>query len=49
MTPLQAVKSKDGREMVEAMLAEIERGASDGSLPMDAAIIKEHRARLGLG
>lgn len=47
-TPLQAVKTKDGREMVEALLIEFERRGEGLPLPLDAAIIAEMREKLGL-
>lgn len=47
-TPLQAVKTRDGREMVEALLLEIERRGKLATPPLDPAIIAELRERLGL-
>lgn len=47
-TPLQAVKTKDGREMVEALLLEIERKGQKTRPPLDPAIIRELRDALGL-
>lgn len=47
-TPLQAVKSHDGREMVEALLVQLERSVGDSQASVDASIIKELRAALGL-
>ena len=47
-TPLQAVKTRDGREMVEALLLDIERRGQRTSPPLDPAIIAELRKRLGL-
>jgi len=47
-TPLQAVKTKDGKEMVEALLMEFERRGQDTAPPLDPAIIAELRERLGL-
>jgi hypothetical protein len=47
-TPLQAVKTKDGREMVEALLLEIERVAQNPRMPLDPDIIRELREALGL-
>lgn len=47
-TPLQAVKTRDGREMVEALLTDIERRGQLGAPPLDPAIIPELRERLGL-
>jgi hypothetical protein len=46
-TPRQAVKSRDGRELVEGMLLQIERGI--GQTPqLDPAIVREMREALGL-
>ena len=45
-TPRQAVKSRDGRELVEGMLLQIERGI--GQMPADPAIVRELRESLGL-
>lgn len=47
-TPLQAVKTKDGKEMVEALLMDIERRSRNGNMPLDPAIIAELREKLGL-
>ncbi len=47
-TPLQAVKTKDGREMVEALLMEFEQRGKHSSPPLDPAIIAELRSKLGL-
>ena len=47
-TPLQAIKSKDGREMVEALLVQLERGLRDSQPSLDEDIINELRAALGL-
>ncbi len=47
-TPLQAVKTKDGREMVEALLLEIERRGKNATPPLDPIIIAELRSKLGL-
>ncbi|MDX8385723.1 MAG: SEC-C domain-containing protein [Gallionella sp.] len=47
-TPLQAVKTRDGREMVEALLLDIERRSAQQTPPLDPAIIAELRERLGL-
>ncbi len=46
-TPLQAVKTRDGREMVEALIAQIERG-SVRQPGFDAAITQRLRQQLGL-
>ena len=48
-TPLQAVKTRDGREMVEALLLEFERRGNHTIPPLDPAIIAELRDKLGLG
>ncbi len=46
-TPRQAVKSRDGRELVEGMLLQLERGA--GQAPqIDPSILQELREALGL-
>ncbi len=47
-TPLQAIKTRDGREMVEALLTDFERRGKHTSPPLDPAIIAELRERLGL-
>jgi hypothetical protein len=47
-TPLQAVKTRDGREMVEALLLDIERRGKQTAPPLDPAIIAELREKLGL-
>ncbi len=47
-TPLQAVKTKDGREMVEALLLDIERRSGRTTLPLAPAIIVKLRSKLGL-
>ncbi len=47
-TPLQAVKTKDGREMVEALLLDFERRGVHTTPPLDPAIIAELRSKLGL-
>ena len=47
-TPLQAVKTRDGREMVEALLIDIERRGKHTTPPLDPTIIAELRERLGL-
>jgi hypothetical protein len=47
-TPLQAVKTRDGREMVEALLLDIERRGKHTSPPLDPAIIAELREKLEL-
>lgn len=46
-TPRQAVKSRDGREMVEALILDLEQRA--GLQPgLDQEILSELRATLGL-
>lgn len=46
-TPRQAVKSRDGREMVEALILDLEQRA--GQQPgLDQEILSELRATLGL-
>jgi len=47
-TPLQAVKTKDGREMVEALLRDFELRSANSNLPVDQSIFDELRERLGL-
>jgi len=47
-TALQAIKTKDGKEMVEALLMDIERRGKHTTPPLDPAIIAELRERLGL-
>ncbi|MBI5658096.1 MAG: SEC-C domain-containing protein [Nitrosomonadales bacterium] len=47
-TPMQAVKTRDGREMVEALLLDFERRSSHTNMPFDPAIIAELREKLEL-
>ena len=47
-TPLQAIKTEDGREMVEALLRDFELHNADSNLPVDSSIFDELRERLGL-
>lgn len=47
-TPLQAVKTKNGREKVEALLRDFELRKTDANLPVDPSIFDELRERLGL-
>lgn len=47
-TPLQAIKTRDGKEMVAALLMDFERGGKRTTPPLDPAIIAELRERLGL-
>jgi Zn-dependent M16 (insulinase) family peptidase len=46
--PLQAIKTKDGREKVEALLRDFELRDTDSNLPVDSSIFDELRERLGL-
>ena len=46
MTPLEAMRTPDGREMVEALLIEFERAGNRRSPPLDASILVELRATL---
>ncbi len=46
MTPLEAMSTPDGREMVEALLVEFERSGNRHSPPLDASILVELRATL---
>lgn len=48
LTPLEAMQTKDGPEMVEALLLQIERYGQLQQQPLDPAIIAELRATLGL-
>jgi hypothetical protein len=47
-TPKQAIKTKEGREMVEALVIQIERSMQKQSPPVDPSIIAEMRAELSL-
>jgi hypothetical protein len=47
-TPLEAVQDPDGREMVEALIAQMERDGQRIHPPMDEAIPRRLRERLGL-
>jgi len=47
-TPLQAVKTKAGREKVEALLRDFELRKTNANLPVDPSIFDELRERLGL-
>jgi len=47
-TPPQAVKTRDGREMVEALVLQIERDGRRQRPPLDPAIVAELRKALGL-
>ncbi len=47
-TPLEAVKDPDGREQVEALVAQIEFDAKTMKPPLDMEILRKMRGRLGL-
>ncbi|OGA01964.1 MAG: hypothetical protein A3H35_04160 [Betaproteobacteria bacterium RIFCSPLOWO2_02_FULL_62_17] len=47
-TPLEAVKDRDGREIVEGLVLQIERDGSSMKPPLDAGIVWRLRERLGL-
>jgi SEC-C motif len=47
-TPLEAVREADGREMVEALIAQFERDCSRMPVPADPAVFANLRRRLGL-
>ncbi|MGQ0653211.1 MAG: antitoxin Xre/MbcA/ParS toxin-binding domain-containing protein [Betaproteobacteria bacterium] len=47
-TPLQAVRNPEGREAVEALIAQIERDGERMKPPLDPAIVARLRERLGL-
>jgi len=47
-TPLQAIKTKDGKEMVEALLLDFERRNTNTKLPLDPTMFAELREQLGL-
>lgn len=47
-TPLQAIRTAAGREKVEALIAQIERDGSTAEPPLDPAITRRLRERLGL-
>lgn len=47
-TPLQAIKTKDGREMVEALVRDFELKSLNSNPPADPSIFTELRKRLGL-
>jgi hypothetical protein len=47
-TPMQAVKTKAGREAVEALVRQLERDAGKMRPPMEPEILKRLRSRLGL-
>jgi hypothetical protein len=48
LTPLEAVKDEDGREMVEALLSQFERDADATQVPMAPEVFTALRVRLGL-
>ena len=48
LTPLAAMQTQDGPEMVEALLLQIERYGKQQQQPLDPAILAELRATLGL-
>jgi len=48
-TPRKAVRDRDGREAVEALIAQIERDGARMTPPLDADIVREMRETLGLG
>lgn len=47
-TPLQAARSPEGREMVEALVMQIERDGQRMEPPLDDSIPRRLRDRLGL-
>ena len=47
-TPLEAVRNADGREMVEALIAQFERDSSRMPVPPDLTVFINLRRRLGL-
>jgi hypothetical protein len=47
-TPREAVSDPDGREAVEALIVDIERGGETMRPPLDPAIVRELRETLGL-
>jgi hypothetical protein len=49
LSPMEAVKEKAGREKVEALINRIERQGRHMSPPLDEAITRRMRERLGLG
>lgn len=48
-TPLEAVKDAEGREMVEALVRDAERRNRNMEPPVDEAVFRRLRERLGLG
>ncbi len=49
LTPREAVRERDGREAVAALIAQIERDGARQSPPLDPAIPATLRRELGLG
>lgn len=49
LSPMEAVKDRSGREKVEALITQIERQGQRMSPPLDEAITRRMRERLGLG
>lgn len=47
-TPIEAVKDRDGREIVESLILDIERRSKTTNLPLDATTVRRLRERLGL-
>jgi len=47
-TPLEAIKDADGREMVEALIAQFERDTSAMQVPVSSEVFATLRRRLGL-
>ena len=47
-TPLEAVKDRDGREIVESLILDIERRSKTMNLPLDETTVRRLRERLGL-
>ncbi len=47
-TPLEAVKDRDGREIVESLILDIERRSKATNLPLDDTTVRRLRERLGL-
>jgi hypothetical protein len=47
-TPRQAMRSADGREAVEALVAQLERDAHRMRPPLDPDVTRELRETLGL-
>ena len=48
-TPRQAVRDRDGREAVNALITQIERDGAKQSPPIDPAVLTMLRRELGLG